>query len=163
MKLLKCHFWSSLACILLVGFSIGFGEIINKTPKETINTLFTFAAFVPYFGYIYRKRLLSKEVWRLFVLTYFLWEIFCFFSYGNNSSDNIFILISALPKYFAIAMYSLYMGSFNLPKKTSLQDIETLIYSKLKFTFIIIVSISIIINVSIVIVSIFAIINHEVL
>jgi hypothetical protein len=38
------------------------------------------------------------------------------------------------------------MGSFSLPETTSLQNIETSIYSKLKVLFIIIVIVSIIIN-----------------
>jgi hypothetical protein len=146
MVLLKYHFWLLLIIIPLFGFAVGFDELFGATEKGIANAFFSFAGFIPYFGYVYRKKFLSKEIWRLFVVGFFLWEIFCYFSYENTAVDNILIFVSVLPKYFSIAMYSFYIGSFSLPETTSLQNIETYIYSKLKALFIIIVIVSIIIN-----------------
>jgi hypothetical protein len=154
MKLLKIHFWVMLILFILVVGSIGVDEFYDATPKGVANSFFSIAGLILYFGYIYRKRYLSKEIWRPFVIVYFLWELFCYFSYENGFGYNVYIFISLIPKYFAVAMYSLYMGSFHLPENESFEELEHSIFSKVLFK--LVVSVSIVINLFVVVVSIFA-------
>ena len=153
MKLLRIHFWVILILSILVVWGIGVDEIYDATPKAVANSFFSIAGLVVYFGYIYRRRFLSKDIWRPFVIGFFLWELFCYFSYENSSWYNVYVFITLVPKYLAVAMYSLYMGSFQLPENKSFEELESSILSKVLFK--LVVSVSIVVNLFVVVAGIF--------
>jgi len=144
----------------LIAWGMGVDEFFKANPKGIANSFFTAASFVPYFGYIYKRKFLSRDIWRPFVVGFFLWELICYFSYSNSLADNIIVFISLVPKYLSVAMYGLYMGSFRLPENKSLEELEDSIYSKVLFN--LFVSASITINLSIGSICIFAILNPEI-
>ena len=149
-----------LIVLPLIALGMGLDEFFKSTPKGMTNTFFSAASFIPYFGYIYKRKMLSKDLWRPFVVGFFLWELICYFTYGNSPTDNIIVFISILPKYFSVAMYGLYMGSFRLPENKSFEEIENSFFQKVLFK--LVVSASILINIFFGLIGIFAILNPEI-
>jgi len=78
------------------------------SPKGIVNTVLNYMAFVPFYGYVYDKKILSKYFWLIFAFVYFLWELGrYFFLYNDSFKIDIMLFIMLAPLYWGVIMYVL--------------------------------------------------------
>jgi len=78
------------------------------SPRGVINTVFTYLAFIPFFGYIQDKIFPTKDLWRLFGVLFFLWQVSgLFFFYDHPAKIKFMIFMLLAPFYWGVAMYAM--------------------------------------------------------
>lgn len=101
---IQVYFWMffSLQTLLMI-----FGTELNS-PRGITNTIFTYLAFIPFFGYIHDKKYPTKDLWRLFAGLFFLWQIVGFsFLYDHAYKTKLMLFLLLAPFFWGVALYAL--------------------------------------------------------
>lgn len=106
----KLYFWVFIV-LIIIGYS---AEGADKSWGFIIDTPLTICAFAGLFAYAYRKKILNKHFWKIFLPVYVLWELY----YNiflleepsfSNPEERIYIIIGYslfVPFYVALYRYA---------------------------------------------------------
>ena len=99
---MKAYFW----LLLTVQTILVITQQELETQKGMFNTLFSYVALIPFYGYIYDRKLLTKRIWQIFALIFFAWEIgCCVYLYNDPLIIDVMLIIMLSPLYWSIVMY----------------------------------------------------------
>jgi hypothetical protein len=99
----QTYFWLLFAVQTLL---VVFGTEL-QSPRGIANTVFTYLAFIPFYGYIHDIKFPTKDLWRLFVILFFLWQISAFFIfYDHLIRTKIMLFLLMAPFYWGVALYA---------------------------------------------------------
>ncbi len=102
---LKFYFYLLAASIVLV--LLVEDNLLKDGIVDVFQWLFTIVALVAFWGYVYKKKILTRQTWLVFVPLFFVWELGCYVFIENPIWINLLILITLLPKYWSVALYPL--------------------------------------------------------
>ena len=108
------YFWCFLATQTLL---VMFGTELDS-PRGIINTVITYMAFIPFYGYVMNKIFPTKYFWRLLIVLFFLWQIAGYsLFYDHPPTVKIAQLLMLAPFYWGTALYALVITEENQEKK----------------------------------------------
>jgi hypothetical protein len=119
---IQVYFWMFFAVQTLL---LVFGTELHS-PRGIANTIFTYLAFIPFFGYIHEKKYPTKNLWRLFAGLFFLWQMAgFFFLYDHLVTTKLMLFLLMAPFFWAVALYAVITVEENPDRKDArIQKIE---------------------------------------
>jgi hypothetical protein len=101
---MEAYFWLLLATQTLL---VVFGTELDS-PRGITNTVFTYLALIPFFGYIRNEKFPTKDLWRLFAALFSLWQVLAFFLLYDHAVKTKFMLFILLsPLYWGVVLYAM--------------------------------------------------------
>jgi len=101
----QIYLWTLLIATFIYSYPYEF----SFTGKNVIDVSLRYLAFIPFFGFAYKVKMLNRTFWQVFATIYLSWEMGCYFLlYESSIAWDILVLIVLVPKYFSVVFYPLY-------------------------------------------------------